>query len=912
MRTSRFGPSCRPLQCEKLEPRHLLSGVTLITHGFNGNVDGWVTEMADAVADRFGSSADQPRYEVTVTDPGHDNGPLSVAASSLGTSTPADPLDPEITILLDWSDVAGSLSWGGGYHRSTADVAASVAEVLVQSQFLPNFAAPLAELPFHLIGHSRGASLVAELAKNLGEQGVWVDQVTTLDPHPVDKVREPWLFNYDFGDPAMTARENVTFWDNYWRTDGNSSFDFTGESVANTFNVQLVESVLTGGYSNDHSNVHLWYHGTIDTSPTANDGDYTVPADWYGGSHPERDASGYFYSRIVEDNDSLVSDVRPASGLSTELGGTSNRAAVNWSAAQWPNIVEVDVSASDLQFDVGEPISVTYYYQEPDSSAEITLSLDTDRNPYTDNNLSETAHSVTVTGASLAQDTTAISSNAPAGTYYVMAMISDGNRTRYAYASDPVELTSGGNPPPLANAGDDVTVSDTDDTGGETVTLTGSGSDNGTIVGYQWSEGGTILGNQAVLLNESFGVGTHTVTLTVTDNEGATGSDTVLVTVHPNETPIANAGPDQTVGDGDTVTLNGSLSDDDGEIVAYQWKEGTTVLSTSASFSQVFPIGSHTITLSVTDNGGATDSDTMVVTVTANQPPTADAGQDQTVGDPDGSHDQTVTLNGTGSNDDGTIVAYEWKEGTTVLGNSATITPLLTVGTHTITLTVEDDDGATDSDTVIVTVNPNQNPTADAGNDMAVTDSDGNGSQAVSLTGGGSDTDGFIESYQWTEGTTVLGNTKDISPTLTVGEHTLTLTVTDNGGASASDTVVVQVKQPSSATPLYVYDIRFESAWSGILRRAVFEIRSDSNGDGQGSIADDVAAGVEITVEFNGRSYTGTTDSNGIFRTSWNWAPPSGTRAEVVDLALDGFSWDPLAIDLEGDSDGDGLPDAVL
>ena len=87
----------------------------------------------------------------------------------------------------------------------------------------------------------------------------------------------------------MTSWENVTFWDNYWRTEGSSSLDFTGESVDNVYNLQLSESVLSsGGYSYEHSDVHLWYHGTIDTSPTASDGAYTVPTSWYGGVHPAR------------------------------------------------------------------------------------------------------------------------------------------------------------------------------------------------------------------------------------------------------------------------------------------------------------------------------------------------------------------------------------------------------------------------------------------------------------------------------------------------------------------------------------------------------------------------------------------------------------------------------------------------
>jgi len=88
-----------------------------------------------------------------------------------------------------------------------------------------------------------------------------------------------------------------------------------------------------------------------------------------------------------------------------------------------------------------------------------------------------------------------------------------------------------------------------------------------------------------------------------------------------------------------------------------------------------------------------------------NQPPVANAGPDQTVTDSDSNGTETVTLDGSGSYDvDGTIAAYEWKEGTTVLGTTVTINPSLSVGTHTVTLTVTDNQGAQGTDTVVVTV----------------------------------------------------------------------------------------------------------------------------------------------------------------------------------------------------------------
>ena len=74
----------------------------------------------------------------------------------------------------------------------------------------------------------------------------------------------------------------------------------------------------------------------------------------------------------------------------------------------------------------------------------------------------------------------------------------------------------------------------------------------------------------------------------------------------------------------------------------------------------------------------------------------------------------------------------------------------------------------------------------------------------------------------------------------------------------------------------------------------------------------DPASGVDITVTFAGTTYTGTTDSNGVFRTPWVRNTPAGDQyANAVDLALAGFIWDQL-LDLEDDSDGDGQPDDLL
>lgn len=96
---------------------------------------------------------------------------------------------------------------------------------------------------------------------------------------------------------------------------------------------------------------------------------------------------------------------------------------------------------------------------------------------------------------------------------------------------------------------------------------------------------------------------------------------------------------------------------------------------------------------------------------TPNQVPTADAGADQHVSDDDNTGEETVTLDGTNSSDDdGSIVSYDWFEGATYLGNGATLDATFDVGVHDVTLVVVDDGGASSSDAVMITVDAYEPP----------------------------------------------------------------------------------------------------------------------------------------------------------------------------------------------------------
>lgn len=186
------------------------------------------------------------------------------------------------------------------------------------------------------------------------------------------------------------------------------------------------------------------------------------------------------------------------------------------------------------------------------------------------------------------------------------------------------------NLPPVADAGPDRTIVDSGADGQELVTLdAGASSDSdGTIASYEWREGGTVVGLVATA-EVWLSVGTHTLTLTVTDDDGATATDSVVITVNPppNAPPVANAGADRIVtdtnGDGfEMITLNGTASSDsDGTIVAYEWFLGNVVIATGATPTVSFPVGPRTLMLRVTDDDGATASDNVEVTVNAPPPP---------------------------------------------------------------------------------------------------------------------------------------------------------------------------------------------------------------------------------------------------------------------------------------------------
>ena len=213
---------------------------------------------------------------------------------------------------------------------------------------------------------------------------------------------------------------------------------------------------------------------------------------------------------------------------------------------------------------------------------------------------------------SVAWDSTAVGD----GVYTLTSTAID---TASQEASDSISVTVDNvNDPPLASAGPDQTVSDADGTGIETVILDGSGSydPDGSISSYNWTEGVALLGTGETISCD-FAVGTHTITLTVTDDKGASAGDECIITVVANQAPVADAGPDQSAYVGDSVTFDGSSSSDpDGSIVNYDWDFGDGESGSGVTVSHAYSeAGTYAVTLTVTDNGGLMNEDIAIVTI---------------------------------------------------------------------------------------------------------------------------------------------------------------------------------------------------------------------------------------------------------------------------------------------------------
>jgi PKD repeat protein len=260
------------------------------------------------------------------------------------------------------------------------------------------------------------------------------------------------------------------------------------------------------------------------------------------------------------------------------------------------------------------------------------------------------------------------------------------------------------NLPPMADAGGPYAVSE-----GGSVGLAGSGSDpNGDPLTFMWDlddNGAFETSGQNATFSASGldGPSTRTVVLQACDAQDACATNAVIVTVN-NVPPVVQAGADQTVAESEPVSFAGSFTDAgsaDTHTIEWNFGDGMTTDGTQTPSHAYAESGSYTVTLTVIDDDGGVDSDTLTVVVSS-VAIAVEAGADQAV-------DEGAPVHFSGSFTDprgGEAHNIEWDFGDGAK-TDGTLTPTHVYaddGTYIVTLTVTDDDGGAGSDTLTITV----------------------------------------------------------------------------------------------------------------------------------------------------------------------------------------------------------------
>lgn len=342
-----------------------------------------------------------------------------------------------------------------------------------------------------------------------------------------------------------------------------------------------------------------------------------------------------------------------------------------------------------------------------------------------------------------------------------------------------------------------------------TATFTDASSDpDGSIASRFWNFGdGTT--STAVNPTKTYAAsGTYSVMLTVTDNNGTANSITKSVSVAaPNSVPTANF---SFVTNALAATFTDSSSDSDGSIVSRAWNFGDGSTSSATNPSKTYAAaGTYSVSLTVTDNAGATHTKTVSVTVVSGgcggtvlcngiavTGLAATAGASTatyTLVVPAGATNlKFVTAGGTGDADlyvkfgsAPTTSSYDCRP--YVGGNAETCTiPTAQAGTYYVALRAY---------SAFSGVSLTGSYTSGGSNIVPVANfSFATSGLTATFTDSSTDADGTIVARAWTFGDGTTSTATNPSKTYTAaGTYTVSLTVTDNGGATQTKTASVAI-----------------------------------------------------------------------------------------------------------------------
>jgi hypothetical protein len=559
---------------------------------------GWQTRIgAFTIPGCGGPPNDAP--VVTITSPA-DGSSSDIGTNVSFAGTASDTEDGDLTANLSWtSSIDGTIGSGGSFSTSTLSLGAHIITASVTDSggksgsdtinitvVDPNSNGPqnavydggLGVPACSIAGSSCDSTSLVDGRANLGPEP---NQPNTLDgcadgtsgvyhsDESNDRIVVSTLDNADFEEGA-TVQIDATVW--AWNTGSEDSLDLYYAADANSPSWVYITTLTTptGGAQ------------TLSTTYTLPNGSLQAvrAAFRYQGS------VGTCVAGNWNDRDDLAFAVRPAGGNAAPT-------------------VTITSPSDGSSFGVGESVSFTGTASDPEDG-DISASLD----------WTSSLDGAIGTGASFSTSTLS------EGSHTITASVTDSGGES---DNDVINITISGNAAPTVSITSPADGSSF--VSGSSVSFAGTANDpeDGDITAsLSWTSSlDGAIGSGGGFATSSLSIGSHLITASVTDSGGENGSDAITVNITaPNTAPtVTITAPADGSGfnQGDSVAFSGTATDtEDGDISAnLSWTSSLDgSIGSGASFAtSALSVGTHTITASVTDSGGLSDSDQISVTI---------------------------------------------------------------------------------------------------------------------------------------------------------------------------------------------------------------------------------------------------------------------------------------------------------